>query len=365
MDSNDPEEERPKYGQEENSMRLELLGLQLKTIRFFGVLSPENKTRKHKIFITISTVYILLYFPQMCGMMAAAYEYWGNIDMVIKILFQITTAIEAEILTSYFIIRGKKLALLLDMLEINFVPHIEKVVTPENKRRIIKKASRQSMIVTCVLVTIYSSIILGWVFLPLIWKYKDASAQGKPDDIWRYYCYIIWLPKEMFKPFMYGIVYLCQVLTVVVVVGHYTGCSAILFAFMFHTSTHFKLLASAFDDMRKVYEGETAEIGKQIHTPALLLISINSTARDYLIHDCGKTVLNSGKNTVCVEGDKSSLLNPNQYPEDIQSLQLLSADNMFRCQTTEYEASTQTSPTEEEMNLRFINCVKYHQALLE
>jgi hypothetical protein len=58
MDSNDPQEERPGYGQEENSMRLELLGLQLKTIRLFGVLSPENKTWKHKIFITISTVYV-------------------------------------------------------------------------------------------------------------------------------------------------------------------------------------------------------------------------------------------------------------------------------------------------------------------
>lgn len=373
MDSDDLERETSECEQAGNSTKLDLLRLQLKIIRFFGVFPPEEGTWKHSLFVTISTVYISLYFPQMYAMVAAAYEYWGNIDMVTKILFQITTAVEAGILTSYFIVRRKKLALLFDMMETNFIPHIEKVVTPENKRRIIKEASKRSVTITYILMFIFSSVILGWICLPLIRKYNDASVQADiqvmSENAWNYYCYILWLPKEMVSgPFMYEIIYLCQVLTIYVVVGHYTGCNVILFFFMFHISTHLKLLASSFEDMRKVYEMESGENEEKTHTQTGFRIFMSPTIYNYFMYDSGPIVPNFGENAAHVEGDKPRFLNANKNPENIRLLQPRSnGDMMTQSQTSErqnVDISTQTASIEEKMNLHFINCIKYHQEIL-
>jgi hypothetical protein len=355
-----------------NSMRLDLLRLQLKILRLFGVLAPKSVLRsswKYKLFISVSTMYFLVYIPQVCSMLVAIYKYWGNIDMITKIIFQITFAADAVILTSYFILRGRKLALLFDMLETNFVLYIENVVTPENKLQILKEASRNSVVIICVLVCIFSSVILGWTCSPLILKYIDTSTQkdieSTSEEILKYYCYILWIPEELSGPYTYKVMYLYQALTIFISVGHYTSCNVILLFLMFHISTHFKLLESSFENMGKVALEERDETGEQIHGPRRLRLFMNSTINNDLIHDSCMAVCKSSKPTAPNEEEKPCFLNRSQYPESIQTL---TTDDRCGSQTSAHENMDNLRGAafdEEQMNEYFINCIKYHQAILE
>jgi hypothetical protein len=302
-------------------------------------------------------------------MLIAIYKYWGNIDMITKLLFQIMFLADSLILTSYFIVRGRKLAVLFDMLETNFVLYIDNLVTPENKLEILKETSRKSVIMTCILVSIFLSVILGWVFSPLVLKYIDKSAgndiENNSEEIWKYYCYILWLPKELLEYHMYIMIYICQVLTVYISVSHYTSCNLILFSLMFHISTHFKLLVSSFENIGKVLLIETNKMEDQISSLRWPILFVDNTFNSGLIPGSCKAVSNSEKTVTSVEGEKPCLSNLSQYSENILSPV---TEDMSGNQAPEHENVdnlTGTAFYEQQTNEYFINCIRYHQAILE
>ena len=94
--------------------------------------------------------------------------------------------------------------MLYDMADTNFVLYREKVVTPESKHKIVKEASKPSMVMACILVFILILVILGWTCPPLILKYSDNSVQedipGISEEMSKYYSYILWHPKEISNP---------------------------------------------------------------------------------------------------------------------------------------------------------------------
>jgi hypothetical protein len=254
------------------------------------------------------------------------------------------------------------------MLETDFVLYIDHVVTPENKFQILKEASRHSMVVTGILVSIFSSVILGWICSPLILKYIDISKEIHmeitSEDIWKYYCYILWLPKQLSEPSMYEVMYIYQVLTVFISVSHYTCCNVILFFLMFHISTHFKLLVSSFENVGKVVPEGRYEMEEHIHRSGRLSLFMNHTINNGLNDDSCTTVSNSGKNAVPAEGTPC-LLQQCQYPENFRSL---AVDERSGTQTSEHGNADDVIGTafdEQQMNDYLINCIKYHQAILE
>ena len=363
VDVNNAEMNEPEHSQVGNPKRLNLLRFQLKIIRFFGILLPSKVSRsgwKHTLSVSMCTLYFLLYVPQICAMFISIYKYWRNIYMITKIVFQITFAVNALTLTLYFILRGRKLAMLFDMLETDFFLCVEKVVTPDSKGRIVAEASKRSVVLTLILVSIFISVILGWTFPPLILRYADNSVQdgtaGISKETWRYYCYILWLPNGMSEPSVYEIIFLCQVLTLFVAVGHYTACNVISFFLMFHTATHFKLLASSFEDMGKIFVEEIAEMGK----PAV---------RNELVyyHQCTSVPSYSVKVT-CIEKENPLSLKQTQRSENIPALQALPASIISGSQISENENLrnvTEMALIEEKINDYLINCIKYHQEILK
>jgi hypothetical protein len=352
--------------------RLDLMGLQLKLLRLAGVLAPENVIRsawKYKIFILVSTLYFLIYIPQLCSMLIAIYKYWGNIDMITKILFQIMFAADSVILTSYFIARGRQLALLFDMLETNFLVYMDNVVTPENKLEILKEASRKSVIMTRILVSIFLSVILGWIFSPLVLKHIDKSEgnykENNSEELWKYYCYILWLPKELSEPSMYIIIYICQVLTVYISVSQYTSCNLIFFSLMFHISTHFKLLVSSFENIGKAILTERNKMEDHVSSIRWPPLFVENTFNTDLIPSSCKVLSNSDGTFASVEGENPCLSKLSQYAENILSPV---TGEMSGNQAAEHENMdnlTGTAFYEQQINEYFINCIRYHQAILE
>jgi hypothetical protein len=81
------------------------------------------------------------------------------------------------------------------MLEANFIPYKEKVVTPENKLQIRKGVSRHSLVMTEDPASSSSSVILGWTCSHFIQKYINTSAQagieGTSGETWKHYYYVL------------------------------------------------------------------------------------------------------------------------------------------------------------------------------
>jgi hypothetical protein len=314
MKFNNSQKYELEHRQAGNPKGIDLLRFQLKIIRFFGISLPNQISWsgwKHNLFFSTPTLYFLLYVPQICAMFISIYEYWGNIDMITKIVFQIMFAVDALILTLYFKLRGRKLAMLFDMLEVNFFLYIEKVVRPESKHRIVAEASKRCVVMTGILVSIFISVILGWTCLPLILRYADNSVEEDTEGIleqtWKYYCYILWLPNKMLKPSVYKMTYLCQVLTLFVAVGHYTARNVISVFLMFDIATHFKLLVSSLEDMGKEFLEELVEMAEPAN-------------RNNLVYYYCTAVSNSKDKVTCIEMVKPRCLKQPQRSQNTHTL---------------------------------------------
>ena len=135
----------------------------------------------------MSTWHFLLYAPQINVMFISTYEFWRNIGMITMTIFQIMLAVHELTLTLYFILRWRKLAMLYDMADTNFVLYREKVVTPESIHKIVKEASKPSMVMAGILVFILILVILGWTCPPLILKYS-AIQYKKITQVFRRRC---------------------------------------------------------------------------------------------------------------------------------------------------------------------------------
>jgi hypothetical protein len=302
-------------------------------------------------------------------MFIAVYEYWGNIDMITKILFQMTFAADSVILTSYFIVRGRKLALLFDMLETNFVFYIDNVVAPENKLKILKEASRKSVIMTGILVSIFSSVILGWICSPLvlqhIYKSTGNDMENNSEDISRYYCYVLWLPKRLAEPSMYVVIYIFQALSVLISVSQYTACNIILFSLMFHISTHFKLLVSAFENMGQVVLMEKVGMEEPISSLKCSRLVMDTKFSGGFNHYPYATACKSVKTIASIDGGKPRSSYISQSQENIRSPVRDEISGKQMSEQKSIESVTGAALHEERMKEYFINCVRYHQAILE
>jgi hypothetical protein len=131
---------------------------------------------------------------------------------------------------------------------------------------------------------------------------------------------------------------------------------------MFHISTHFKLLVSSFENIEMVVLDDTHEMKEQVHRLRPLRFFTKYSINSGSIHNTCTAVSNTDKTTAPAEEGTPYLLNGSRYSENIRSL---IADEPSGNQTTEHDDVKGTPFHEQRMNDNFINCIKYHQAILE
>jgi hypothetical protein len=125
------------------------------------------------------------------------------------------------------------------------------------------------------------------------------------------------------------------------------------------------LLVSSFYNIEKVVLEETYEMEEQVHRLGPLRFIMKHRINSGSVHDPCTLVSNSGKAIAPAEEGRPCLLNESQYPENIRSL---IADEMSGNQITDHDNVDDVTGTafhEQRMNENFINCIKYHQAILE
>jgi hypothetical protein len=189
----------------------------------------------------------------------------------------------------------------------------------------------------------------------------DESLDSK-DAFLKYFGLIIWLPPNINTFPVYELLYGFDAVAAYVVDSNLTGSNTIFFIFMFNISTHFKILTSCIQDIDDMFSEAKEAAMNETFTNAQ---TMNTLYRHSLYDEIFGPLL----------------------PEDI----MISDRQRIRHERTEFRGafdserhgshnacnrnvfmshvSVETTPRnslrDEKMHRYLIECIKYHQALLE
>jgi hypothetical protein len=242
--------------EQEHPRRLKMLDLQLKAFNLSGILPPASisgsrwKTILYDIFTVISLIWFL---PTIAAQLVALYQHADDIEVLTAILFQVSCYISTGVIFFYFVWNRKELLKLFDTLEAGFIRHMDKVGLPTKRTAILAEASRKSKVITLTLLGLCFTVETAWGCIPFILGYVEYFTDAEPRDLTndkgRYFGLTMWLPENVNKSPTYELMHAFHFIAVYTVVSNITGCYMLMFAFAFHTTTQFKILCAAFEDV--------------------------------------------------------------------------------------------------------------------
>ena len=300
---------------------LNLVGMQLKLLRFLGILLPD------KINKIIFTMTVLYYISGYFIVLAIIPHYWDNISMITEILFQFFILTDAFILRIYLMYNQNKFHQLFCMIDTYFIKFINNSVSTRNRVMIISKIKRESKAFTYVFLAILTAVISAWSLLGYIKKsVNDVDKLKEDENIYDYFSIVSWLPKDPLAFPQYEITYLHQISATGMVVCHYTAVNVIFFFFMYYTAAHFELLISCIEDIDVKFPDENIDDLEDM---------TNTNKTENKAHSY----------------DEFKKHNEETWEQNVEPV-------------SEQDTSDISSIEECKTDL-LINCIKYHQAILE
>jgi hypothetical protein len=244
------------YQEEENPKRLKLLHLQLKALYLSGLLPPASALSnrwKSTLYDVFTTVSLLWFLPTIAVQIVALYQSLDDIEVATAIVFQVSCYISTGIILFYFVWNRKELVKLFDTLEAGFISHMDKIGSPRRRKAILEDAAKKSAVITWSLLGLSFTVTTAWGGVPFIKGYveyfTDAEPRNLTNDRGKYFGLAMWLPENVNQSPTYELMHAFHFMAVYIVVSNITGCYMLFFAFAFHTTTHFKILCAAFEDV--------------------------------------------------------------------------------------------------------------------
>jgi hypothetical protein len=373
--------------EETESKRLNLLDMQLKPLYLCGILPPASISEtpwKSVLYNVFTTLAISWFVPHIVTQIMALYEHWNKFEMVTALIFQIALFIHTGTVAAYFVFHRKQLVRLLESLETHFVSYIDKVASPTIYVPIIREASQQASLLIWTLLVVCWVVLFAWGFLPMIVRYYDVvtsidegineSLESK-DEYLKYFGLIMWLPPNIDTFPVYELVYAFDAVAAYVVDSNLTGSNTIFFIFMFNISTHFKILTSCIEDIDEMFpEAKEATVNvpftdtetkNTLHEhsfddeifgpplPEAIMISNRQTIQ----HESGTASGTEFRDEFTSERDRNHSRTSGVSARGCN-------ENAFMSNATG-DTTQCNSLRDEKMHRYLIECIKYHQALLE
>ena len=319
---------------------LNLVEKQLRILRFIGIVPPDGNTWSYKIY-TIAYALVLINYIAVFYIVGAAFpQYVGNISMMTEIIFQLAICVDASILGTYFTVNRNTFIKLFKMIDTHFTKFINKTVSPTNRAIIITRITKESKMLSDVLLANIAIVMIIWTVLAFIVKTID-EANGKLVDendvqVHSYFCAVTWIPEGILQSPAYEIFYIYQVISVLVAVSHFTACNVVFFFFLYYIASHFELLLSCIQEIDTKFPEDSIYDLDEIEISNLFLLNeeqplgINKT----VVEDVNSNEVSHTR----IDDDKS------EFDEDF---------------------ITGLSTTEKARLNHLIECIKYHQELLE
>jgi hypothetical protein len=224
---------------------------------------------------------------------------------------------------------------------------------------VMADASRQNTILTRTVLTTNFTAYLFWTIFPFVlWcTERDSQNMDNSEEIqnyntgqWKYFCYRMWLPHNATQTPLYQIIYVYQALENSMVILIYTVHNLIIFSVMLHTTSQFKALTTCLERM-----ADTSLALTEMATSADVVSgdkSCNNATpnRQEWTNRYGNRDNTTERNNISIGHTKRS--------EMLQRKQSNGWQEMDRVEMLR-------TPNKEDLYCCLVNCVKFHQFLLQ
>ncbi|PSN53663.1 Odorant receptor 2 [Blattella germanica] len=306
--------------------KLNLLKKQYQFLHVSGILPYSSvcksfwKTSLYNSF----TILCMFYLPFTIVTFLLAIEQFGDdLDIFVSILYEVFLFMYIVFELYYWILNRKYLLKLYNDLESKFIPHITKLnLSPDCIQDSINFYNKLMIIIVIICV----ADIFAWAGVPfLLWCFETSEdyKNMEGNEFWKYFSNICWLPANATQTPMYQVVYSHQAFSSYLCGIHLTSCNVVMFSVIYHVATHFKLIIAALEKVDSRF-----------------LVKESKQEERYLSKKDIETNEDQSKN------DKRANEDLSVTPENFKNQRSSVID-------------------EEKIYQYLIDCVKYHQDLLE
>ncbi|KAJ9578503.1 hypothetical protein L9F63_005232, partial [Diploptera punctata] len=241
----------------------------------------------------------------------------------------------------------------MNLAETKFVTLLEGIFIVNKHEPIVKDHLALTTIITKIVLLEKWIILTAWMLMPIMVRYYDVWTSSEPEidetidsrlQYLKYFGIIIWLPPNINEFPTYELVYLFNSIGTYAVASNFEASGVIFLTFIVNIKTHFKILASAIENMDEIYQNSHKSM---VGMPEQANYNVSTSQ-----------FLQEIKSTSDEETDE--VRNLHSYTRRNYTSNLINKINDADFEETLLNHSV----SDEELYHYFIRCIKYHQALL-
>ncbi|PNF18076.1 hypothetical protein B7P43_G03324 [Cryptotermes secundus] len=282
--------------------------------------------------------------------MLGVYVYWGNLQIVSGIIFQMTVCFVGLVILVYFTYNRKYLLEIFELLRTEFVPYINKVGSTSKQEEIMKEKTKFASRLTTILIIIFFVVMSAWSVFPFFvkyWSYEKETEIANFTEAGEGFVYFViatWIPDNAFSFPTYEIIYACQFFYIWSVVAHFTIGNMVFSSIYYGISLHFRLLASAIREIDDIFIDLKENLPQEDnnYSEGTKLASLDSVTGAY---------------------QRVALEEVTPLPKDTSPVKFLHKEmsvGAYRGESTNCGKRTSCNET-----VYIIECINYHQRLLK
>ena len=248
-------------------------GVHLQLLNLVGILPRSDIiTSPWKVIFynTYSIIAIIWTFPPLLALLYSVYENWGDITVVTGMVFQISFLMNCIGIYVYLNLNRNSLQTIITTSEEAFGSHIKHLELDRMGLydTVMAQACRQNTILIRTVVTSNAITYIFWTIFPFIlWSIQTEDDlrniensemnRSYDDGQWKFFCFRMWLPQNATQTPKYQFIYIYQALENSFVILLYVTHITITLSLMLYLTSQFKVLTASLervDDVPKYLE---------------------------------------------------------------------------------------------------------------
>jgi uncharacterized membrane protein len=287
------------------------------------------------------------------------YVYWGNLQLVTGIIFQMTVCFDGLVILVYFTYHRKYLLQMFELLRTEFLPYINKVGSSQKQEEIMREKTKFANTLTTILIIIFVVVMSAWCVFPFFVKYWSHEEETEMSNItsvgehFEYFVIATWIPDNAFTFPTYEIIYACQFFYIGSIVANFTVGNMVFSLIYYGISLQFRLLSAAIQDIDDIYKDFKEDVTQEDNNYS------DGTILDS--HDSNTEVYHRGTIQGVTQTRSSTDTFSVKFLDKKSSAGACSGDMR---DSTDWDVVTTNRASYNETTY-MIECINYHQRLLK
>jgi hypothetical protein len=243
-------------------------GVHLQLLHLAGILPRSGIfTSPWKVILynTYSIITVMWCFPPLLALLYSMYENLSDVLVFTGMVFQLSFVMNCIGIYVYLIFNRNSLQTIIATSEGAFGRHVKHL---ELNRMglydtVMAEACRQNTFLTRTILTINAIAYIFWAIFPFIlWSIQtenellntdNSETKGSYDNgQWKYFCFRMWLPQNATQTPMYQIIYIYQALENSFLILTHATQIVITVSLMFYLTSQFKVLTTYLESVDEV-----------------------------------------------------------------------------------------------------------------